>query len=66
VSGSDRWPKSDASALGLAVLIVAAVAATILLVGSEGFVKPVYGVASLLLYAACLWGMAYVRVPASQ
>jgi len=49
----------------LAVCIVAEVAATTLLTMSAGFSRPLYGIASLLLFSGCFWAMSHVltRIP---
>lgn len=49
----------------LAISIVAEVTATTLLTKSEGFGKPVYGVAALAIFAGCFWALSQVltRIP---
>jgi small multidrug resistance pump len=49
----------------LAICIAAEVAATSLLKASEGFSKPLYGVASIILYSGCFWALSFVmtRIP---
>ena len=49
----------------LTVCVLIEVVAAMLLTRSEGFTKPIYGVASLLLFAVCFTGLSYVvtRIP---
>lgn len=49
----------------LAGAIVLEIAATSLLKASEGFSKPIYGAASILLYSICFWllAFAFTRIP---
>lgn len=49
----------------LACCIVAEVAATSLLVKSEGFSRPLYGVLALALFGCCFWALSHVltRIP---
>lgn len=49
----------------LACCIVAEVTATLLLMKSQGFSRPLYGILSLLIFAGCFWAMAGVltRLP---
>lgn len=49
----------------LAGAIALEVAATTLLKASNGFTRPVHGVASIMLYSLCFWLMAFAvtRIP---
>ena len=49
----------------LAVCVLVEVTAAMLLTRSEGFTKPLLGVASLLLFGICFLGLSYVvtRIP---
>jgi small multidrug resistance pump len=49
----------------LAICIVAEVAATTLLTKSDGFSRPLYGVAAVMMFSGCFWIMSYVltRIP---
>lgn len=45
--------------LDLGVAIAMEVAATSLLKASNGFAKPIYGMASIALYSVCFWVLAF-------
>ncbi|MDR3466140.1 MAG: multidrug efflux SMR transporter [Xanthobacteraceae bacterium] len=49
----------------LGLCIVAEVTATTLLTKSEGFARPLYGVASIVLFCGCFWALSQVltRIP---
>jgi small multidrug resistance pump len=49
----------------LGVCIVAEVTATTLLTKSAGFARPLYGLASIVLFAGCFWALSHVltRIP---
>lgn len=45
--------------------IILEIAATSLLKASNGFARPLFGVASIMLYSVCFWllGFAFTRIP---
>ncbi len=49
----------------LALCIVAEVTATTLLTKSEGFARPLYGLAAIVLFGGCFWALSHVltRIP---
>jgi small multidrug resistance pump len=49
----------------LGLCIVAEVTATTLLTKSEGFARPLYGLASIALFCGCFWALSQVltRIP---
>ncbi|MDK2770196.1 DMT family transporter [Sphingomonas sp.] len=49
----------------LAIAIAFEVAATSLLKASNGFSRPLFGIASIMLYSICFWllGFAFTRIP---